>query len=128
MIGKNISHYRILEKLGEGGMGIVYKAEDLTLKRTVALKFLPPELTKNAKARKRFIQEAQAASALDHPDICVIHEIDETKPAPADAGDGQIFIYLAYYDGETLKEKIKRGLIKIEEVIDYEHFMNICNN
>jgi serine/threonine protein kinase len=85
MAGKTISHYKILEKLGEGGMGMVYKAEDIKLKRTVALKFLPPELTKNAKARKRFIQEAQAASALDHPNICVIHEIIETE-------DGQIFI------------------------------------
>lgn len=107
-----------MEKLGEGGMGVVYKAEDIKLKRTVALKFLPPQLTKNAKARKRFIQEAQAASALDHSNICVIHEIDETKPAPADAGEGQMFICMAYYDGETLEKKIELGLLETEEIID----------
>ena len=118
MIGKTISHYKILEKLGEGGMGVVYKAEDLKLKRTVALKFLPPELIRDPEAKERFIQEAQAASALDHPNICVIHEIDETEPAPADAGDGQMFICMAYYDGQTLKEKIKKGLLTIDEVID----------
>ena len=102
MIGKTISHYRILEKLGEGGMGVVYKAEDTKLGRTVALKFLPPELTRDDEAKKRFIQEAQAASALDHPNICNIHEIDETN-------DGQMFIAMACYEGESLKAKIERG-------------------
>ena len=103
MIGKTISHYKILEKLGEGGMGIVYKAEDLKLKRTVAFKFLPPDLTRDSEAKERFIQEAQAASALDHPNICTIYEIDETE-------DAQMFISMACYDGETLKQKIKNTL------------------
>jgi len=111
MIGKTISHYKIIEKLGEGGMGIVYKAEDLKLKRTVALKFLPPELTRDPEAKERFIQEAQAASALDHPNICNIHEIDETE-------DGQMLICMAYYEGETLKDKIKDKRLKINEIVD----------
>ena len=102
MIGKTISHYKILEKIGSGGMGIVYRAEDTKLKRSVALKFLPPELTRNNNAKKRFLHEAQAASVLDHPNICNIHEIDETD-------DGQIFMAMAYYEGQTLKDKIDAG-------------------
>jgi serine/threonine protein kinase len=96
MIGKAISHYKILERLGEGGMGIVYKAEDTRLKRTVALKFLPPELTRDPEANERFINEAQVASALDHPNICTVHEIDETP-------DGQLFIVMACYEGQMKK-------------------------
>jgi non-specific serine/threonine protein kinase len=111
MIGQTISHYRILDKLGEGGMGIVYKAEDTKLKRTVALKFLPSELTRDADAKARFIQEAQAACALDHPDICTIYEVDET-------GDGRLFIAMAFYEGETLKQKIERGPLTIEEAVE----------
>ena len=99
MIGETVSHYRIVALLGAGGMGVVYKAEDARLKRAVALKFLPMELTRDPEAKQRLIQEAQAASALDHPNICTIHEIDETP-------DGQLFLAMAYYDGETLKERI----------------------
>jgi serine/threonine-protein kinase len=103
--------YKIIEELGRGGMGLVYKAEDTKLKRTVALKFLPAELTLDPEARERFIQEAQAASALDHPNICTIHEIEETKA-------GQMYIAMACYEGESLKEKIAGGPLKFEEAID----------
>ena len=110
MIGRTISHYRILEKLGEGGMGVVYKAEDIKLKRTVALKFLPSELTRDTEAKKRFIQEAQAASALDHPNICNVHEIGETD-------EGQLFIAMACYEGETLKKKSESDSLDIREAV-----------
>ncbi len=111
MIGKTISHYKILEKLGEGGMGVVYKAEDIKLGRPVALKFLPSNLTKDPDAKKRFIQEAKAASALDHSNICVIYEVDELDT-------GEMFIAMGYYDGETLKTKIEQGPVSIEESVD----------
>jgi non-specific serine/threonine protein kinase len=111
MIGQTISHYNILEKLGGGGMGVVYKAEDIKLKRLVALKFLPPDLTRDDEAKERFVHEAQAASALDHPNICTIYEIDETE-------DGQLFIAMAYYKGETLKKKIDRGPLPLDEALN----------
>jgi serine/threonine protein kinase len=111
MIGTTISHYRILEKLGGGGMGVVYKAEDTKLKRTVALKFLPPELTLDPEAKERFMHEAQAASALQHNNICAVHDIDQSP-------DGQMFIVMDCYEGETLKKKIERGRLKIEEATD----------
>jgi len=109
MIGKTISHYRILEKIGEGGMGVVYKAEDIRLGRTVALKFLPPELTRDAQAKERFIREARAASALDHTNICTIYEINEA--------DGQTFIAMAYVEGESLQERIQAGPMDPDEVL-----------
>ena len=111
MIGKTISHYKILEKLGGGGMGVVYKAEDTKLKRTVALKFLPPDLTRDDESKVRFIQEAQAASALQHNNICTIHEVDETE-------DGQLFIVMACYEGDTLKKKIEQNPLDIEDAVN----------
>jgi len=111
MIGLTISHYKILEKLGQGGMGVVYKAEDTRLGRIVALKFLHPSLTADPKAKERFIQEAQTASALDHPNICTIHEINETE-------DGQLYMVMACYEGQTLREKIESDALPTDRAID----------
>jgi serine/threonine protein kinase/tetratricopeptide (TPR) repeat protein len=111
MVGTTISHYKILERLGGGGMGVVYKAEDTRLKRIVALKFLPPQLTYDPEAKERFIHEAQAASALQHDNICTIHDIDETA-------DGQLFICMDFYDGQTLKRKIENVRLRIEDCIN----------
>ncbi len=112
MIGSSfLDRYTIVEELGRGGMGVVYKAEDTKLRRHVALKFLPPELTRDPHAKERFVHEAQAASGLDHPNICIVYEIDET-------GDGQMFISMGCYDGETLKDKIERGPLEAGEVVD----------
>jgi predicted ATPase len=111
MIGKTVSHYRIVEKLGEGGMGAVYRAEDTKLKRIVALKFLPSDLTSDPEARERFVREAQAASSLDHPNICTVHEIDATE-------DGQLFIAMACCQGESLKNRIQRGPLALEDAVD----------
>lgn len=108
MIGRTISHYTVVEKLGEGGMGVVYKARDNNLDRFVALKFLPPDLTRDQDARRRFTKEAQSASALDHPNISVVHEIGETD-------DGHSFICMTYYDGTLLKDKIASGVSTPEE-------------
>jgi serine/threonine protein kinase len=101
MIGKTISHYKILAKLGEGGMGVVYKAEDAKLKRTVALKFLPPSIMASEAEKTRFVHEAQAAAALNHPNICTIYEIDEV--------DGQSFIAMEFVEGETLQKRVVKG-------------------
>ncbi len=111
MIGRTISHYKILEKLGEGGMGVVYKAEDTKLKRIVALKFLPTTTSADQSEIQRFIHEAVAASALDHPNICTIYETQETD-------DGTMFLAMAYYDGETLNRKIASKKFSMEEVLD----------
>ncbi|TDI80115.1 MAG: serine/threonine-protein kinase [Caldithrix sp.] len=109
--GDTISHFKIIQRLGGGGMGVVYKAEDISLKRIVALKFLLPELTSDEAAKKRFFKEAQTASALDHPNICAIHEINETE-------DGLIFICMAYYEGQDLREKVSKGKLEISECLD----------
>src|SRR5262249_22982411 len=111
LIGTTVSQYEIVAKLGGGGMGVVYKARDIRLGRSVALKFLPPQWSHDESAKQRFVREAQAASATHHRNICVIHNIDETP-------DGRLFIVMAYYEGETLKQKLERGQIAIAEVIE----------
>jgi len=127
MIGQTISHYRILEKLGEGGMGVVYKAQDTKLDRFVALKFLPHHLTANEAEKARFLQEAKAASALNHPNVCTVYGIDEFK--------GQQYIEMEYVDGETLRQKIPvkkiedslRIAVQIGEALGEAHAMGIVH-
>ncbi len=112
MIGQSVLHYEILSKLGEGGMGVVYKARDTKLNRTVALKFLPSHIGADGTEKKRFINEAQSASTLDHSNICTIHSIEETD-------DGNLFIVMAYYEGMSLKEKIEQGPLPLKDVVNY---------
>jgi tetratricopeptide (TPR) repeat protein/predicted Ser/Thr protein kinase len=109
MLGQTISHYKILEKLGEGGMGVVYKAEDLTLGRTVALKFLPVDTATRDEDRARLIHEARAAAALLHPNICPVHEIAESE--------GRIFIAMAHIEGRSLKDRIAEGPLPLDEAL-----------
>ncbi|MEM8485739.1 MAG: protein kinase [Bacteroidota bacterium] len=112
LVGKTVSNFKILEVIGGGGMGIVYKGKDLQLDRFVALKFLSPNLVEDPATRERFVHEAKAASILDHPNIGIIHEIGETS-------NGQLFIAMTFYEGQTLKSKLSEGLLPVETVLRY---------
>ena len=109
--GTQLGPYAIVSQLGSGGMGVVYEARDPRLDRHVAIKLLPPDLTRDETAKQRFLQEAKAASALDHPNICTIQEINETD-------DGQLYLVMARYEGETLKERIEKGPLALDDAID----------
>ena len=110
MTGQTISHYKILEKLGEGGMGVVYKATDTKLERTVALKFLAADRLEDEEHKARFRREARAAAALDHPNICTVYEIDEAQ--------GQTFLAMPYLEGLTVRQKVKQRPLKLDEALD----------
>ena len=109
--GNRLGPYRIVSQLGQGGMGVVYQAHDPRLDRSVAIKLLPPDLTRDETAKQRFLQEAKAASALDHPNICTNFEVNETT-------DGQLYLVMAHYEGETLKERISKGPLDLNDAID----------
>jgi serine/threonine protein kinase/tetratricopeptide (TPR) repeat protein len=113
-VGRVLSHYRILERLGVGGMGVVYKAEDLRLSRFVAIKLLSPHIRSAEEGHQRFLQEAKAASAIDHPNTCTVYELGQTD-------DGQLFIVMAFYEGETLSRRIDRGPLPPEEAVGIAH-------
>jgi serine/threonine protein kinase len=111
VIGQTVSHFEVLHKLGQGGMGVVYKARDLKLDRVVALKFLPPAAAGDGAAERRFRKEAQTASALDHPNICTIYE---TGKAP----DGRMYIAMGYYDGVSLHTKLEKGRLPVPDAVN----------
>ncbi len=110
-IGRTVSHYEILDRIGGGGMGVVYRARDVRLDRTVALKVIAPEIGPDSEARRRFLNEARAASALDHPNVCTVHEIAETD-------EGRLYIVMAAYDGETLRARLGRGPMAEQEAVE----------
>ena len=114
--GTRIGAYAIVGPLGAGGMGVVYQARDTRLGRTVALKFLPPKLTRDGEAKERFLREARVASSLDHPNICTIYEVGEVPEG--DVADAQVFIAMAHYDGETLNQRIDRGPLDVPDALD----------
>jgi eukaryotic-like serine/threonine-protein kinase len=110
LVGQTLSHYRIVARMGGGGMGIVYKAEDTRLRRPVALKFISEELSRDPEALSRFTREAQTASALNHPNICTVHDVGEQ--------DGRSFIVMEYLEGMTLKDRVASGAMSLNTVLD----------